>query len=252
MNRTGCFLTAFMMTVAATARGGEKHSPVEALLPKKLAPDVHVLCASHRFGSATVGWVTSRDGSTLIDCPHPDDLPKILAGIKSTTGKPLKRVVLTHSRQSQLEAAQELLKRGIEIYAEHQTALLLKQALPSNDRAAQAIREVNEIIKIQDNGVLLELHPLGHASGPGNIAVLVPHRNILFAGEVCSNGPKNDITRGHNRAGLKPLDNSSNCQPRPSFPHSAGSGAPRFFGGRRLPGGTAAACQLPHHAVQAS
>ena len=127
-----------MMIVAATARGGEEQGRVEALLPKKLAPDVHVLCASHRFGSATVGWVTFRDESILIDCPHPDYLPKILAGIESTTGKPLKRVILTHSRPSQLEAARKLLKRGIGIYAEHQTALLLKQALPGNDPAAQA------------------------------------------------------------------------------------------------------------------
>ena len=106
MNRTHYFLTAFMMIAAATARGGEKHGPVEALLPKKLAPDVYVLCASHRFGSAPVGWVAFRDESTLIDCPHPDYLPKILAGIESTTGKPLKRVILTHSRQSQLDLNQ--------------------------------------------------------------------------------------------------------------------------------------------------
>ena len=107
MNRTGCSFAAFMMIVATTARGGEEQSPVEALLPKELAPDVHVLCASHHFGSATVGWVTLRDESILIDCPHPDYMPKILARIESTTGKPLKRVILTHSRQSQLEAAQE-------------------------------------------------------------------------------------------------------------------------------------------------
>ena len=98
MNRTGCFLTAFMMIVATTARGGEEQSPIEALLPKELAPDVHVLCASHHFGSATVGWVTLTDESILIDCPHPDYLPKILAKIESTTGKPLKRVILTHSQ----------------------------------------------------------------------------------------------------------------------------------------------------------
>ena len=83
--------------------------------------------------------------------------------------------------------------------------MLLKQALPSNDPAAQAIREVDEITKIQDNGGLLELHPLGHASGPGNLAVLVPHRNILFAGEVCSSGPKNDITRGHNKRWIEAI-----------------------------------------------
>lgn len=205
MNRTGCIFAAFIMFVATTARGGDKQSPREALSPRELAPDVHVLCASHRFGSATVGWVTLRDESILIDCPHPDYLPKILAMIESTTGKPLKRVILTHSRQPQLEAAQQLLERGIGVYAEHQTALLLKQTLLSNDSAAQAIREVDETIKIQDDGGLLELHPLGHASGLGNLAVLVPHRDILFAGEVCSNGPKNDIPRSHNKRWIEAI-----------------------------------------------
>ena len=79
------------------------------------------------------------------------------------------------------------------VFAERQTAAPLKQALPAHDPAARAIREVHELTRIEDDGVLLELHPLGHASGPGNLAVLIPHRGILFAGEVCSNGPKNSI-----------------------------------------------------------
>ena len=212
-NRDVLFITArtSLYSVRMRVKAGEMKEAdlnqrvTEALLPKELAPDVHVLCASHRFGSATVGWITFGDESILIDCPHPDYLPKILAKIESTTGKPLKRVILTHSRQSQLEAAQELLKRGVRLYAEHQTALLLKQALPSNDPTAQAIRGVSEMIEIRGNGGRLELHPLGHASGPGNLAVLVRHRNILFAGEVCSNGPRNDIPRGHNKRWIEAL-----------------------------------------------
>ena len=226
MNRTGCITAAFMMIVATTARGGEEQRPNEALLPRELAPDVHVLCASHHFGSATVGWVTFGDESILIDCPHPDYLPKILAAIESTTKKPLKRVILTHSRQSQLEAAQELLKRGIELYAERQTALLLKRALPSNDPASQAIREVAEITKSQFNDGLLELHPLGHASGPGNLAVLVPHRHILFAGEVCSNGPKNDISRGHNNRWIEALGQLEQLSAETVVPAFGGIGGP--------------------------
>ena len=229
MNRTGYFLTVLMMLVATTARADEKQSPVEALLPKELAPDVHVLCASHRFGSATVGWVTCGDESILIDCPHPDYLPKIVARIESTTGKPLKWVILTHSRQSQLEAAKELLKRGIGLYAEHQTALLLKQALPSNDPAAQAIREVDEMIEIRGNGGLLELHPLGHASGPGNLAVLVPHRKILFAGEVCSNGPKNDIPRGHNKRWTEAIGQLEQLSAETVVPAFGGIGGPELL-----------------------
>ena len=55
-----CDLLPSLMIVVATARAGEDPGPVGALLPKRLAPDVHVLCASDRFGSATVGWVTFR------------------------------------------------------------------------------------------------------------------------------------------------------------------------------------------------
>ena len=200
MNRTGCSLTAFVVIVATMARGGEERSPVAALLPNELAPDVHVLCASHRFGSATVGWVTLSDESILIDCPHPDYVPEILARIESTTGKPLKRVILTHSRQSQLEAAQELLKRGIVLYAEHQTALALKHALPSNDPAAQAIREVDEMTKIQYNDGLLELHPLGHASGPGNLAVLVPSQEHPLCGRGLLKRPQERYFKGSQQA----------------------------------------------------
>jgi type 1 glutamine amidotransferase/glyoxylase-like metal-dependent hydrolase (beta-lactamase superfamily II) len=218
-----------MMMLAATARGGEEQGRVEALLPKKLAPDVHVLCASHRFGSATVGWITLREESILIDCPHPDYLPRILGAIESTTGKPLKRVILTHSRPSQLEAARQLLTRGIGVYAAHQTSLLLKQALPGNDPGTQAIREVNEIIRIQDEGVRLELHPLGHASGPGNLAVLVPHRKILFAGEVCSNGPKNDIPRGHNRRWIQAISQVQQLSAETVAPAFGGIGGPEIL-----------------------
>src|SRR4051794_20229997 len=110
-----CFLGASLLMVVATAGAGEEPGPVGALLPRRLAPDVHVLCASHRFGSATVGWVTLGEEAVLIDCPHPDYLPKVLAGIESTTGRPLKRLVLTHARPFQLEAAREFLRRGVEV-----------------------------------------------------------------------------------------------------------------------------------------
>src|SRR4051812_6326704 len=119
----------YLMIAVTTAGAGEGPGPVGALLPMRLAPDVHVLCASDRFGSATVGWVTFREETILIDCPHPDYLPKVLNGIVSTTGKPLKRLILTHPRPSQLEAARRLLRRGVVVFAERQTASLLKQAL---------------------------------------------------------------------------------------------------------------------------
>ncbi len=226
MDRIRCFWTAFIVIAATAASSGEEPRSAEALLPKELAPDVHVLCAPHRFGSATVGWVALANETILIDCPHPDYLPKILARIESTTGKPLKRVVLTHSRQSQLAAAQTLLKRGITVCAERHTALLLKQTLPSNDPSAQAIREIDDIIKIEAEGALLELYPLGHASGPGNLAVLVRHRNILFAGEVCSNGPKNEISRGRNRHWIDAIERIEKLPAQtvvPAFGDSGGS-----------------------------
>jgi type 1 glutamine amidotransferase/glyoxylase-like metal-dependent hydrolase (beta-lactamase superfamily II) len=220
---------ASLMFVAVMAEAGEGPGSIGALLPMRLAPDVHVLCASDRFGSATVGWVTFREETLLIDCPHPDYLPKVLNGIESTTGRPLKRLILTHSRPSQLEAARRLLKRGIVIFAERKTASLLKQALPADDSAAQAIREVHELTKIQDGGVLLELHPLGHASGPGNLAVLVPHRGILFAGEVCSNGPKSSIARGHNRRWIEATGRLQRLSALTVVPAFGGIGGPELL-----------------------
>jgi type 1 glutamine amidotransferase len=217
------------MAVATTAGGDEEQAPADALLPQELAPDVHVLCASHRFGSATVGWVTFPGESILIDCPHPDYLPKILAGIASTTGLPVKRVILTHSRPSQLEAAQVLLQRGIEVYAASQTALLLERAVPSDDRAARVIRQVGQLTLIRDNGGWLELHPLGHAAGPGNLAVFVRHRNILFTGEVCSNGPKNDLARGHNRRWIAALGQLEQLSAATVVPALGGAGGPELL-----------------------
>jgi type 1 glutamine amidotransferase/glyoxylase-like metal-dependent hydrolase (beta-lactamase superfamily II) len=237
MNRTGCFLTAFIMVVATTARSGERQrreadlnrEVAEALLPQEVAPDVHVLCASHRFRSATVGWVTFGDESILIDCPHPDYLPKILAKIESTTGSPLKRVILTHSRQSQLDAARELLKRGVRVYAEGQTAAQLKQALASEDASADAIDGIDEPTEIRCDGVSIELHPLGYASGPGNLAALVPQRKILFAGEVCSNGPKNDFSRGHNKRWIEAVTRLEGLSAETVVPGFGGVGGPELL-----------------------
>ncbi len=93
-------------------------------------------------------------------------------------------------------------------------------------------REVDEIVKIQDNGGLLELHPLGHASGPGNLAVLVPHGNILFAGEVCSNGPEKRYSKGSQQV-LDCTLGQLELLSRSVVPHLATLGAPRFFGGGR-------------------
>ena len=64
------------------------------------------------------------------------------------------------------------------------------------------------------------------ASGPGNLAVLVPHRHILFAGEVCSNGPKNDISRGHNNRWIEALGQLEQLSAETVVPAFGGIGGP--------------------------
>jgi glyoxylase-like metal-dependent hydrolase (beta-lactamase superfamily II)/type 1 glutamine amidotransferase len=229
MNRFTCIVMACLVAVAAIACGGETQPSTEALLPIVVAPDVYVLCASHQFGSATVGWVTFHDETILIDCPRPDYLPKILAQIESTSGKPLRRAILTHSRPSQLDAAQVLLKRGILVYAARQTATLLKQALPSNMPGAGSIHEISDVITIDDREQHLELHPLGHAAGPGNLAVLARPGNVLFAGELCSNGPKLELARGQNRRWIDALKQLQRLSAEKIVPAFGGPGGPELL-----------------------
>ena len=237
MNRMSYLVMAVVIIVATTAKSGERqkreidsHSKVaEALLPQELAEDVYVLCTSHRFGSATVGWIAFESESILVDCPHPGFLAKMLDKIESTTGKPLKQVILTHSRQAQLDAAQELLKRGVRVYAEGQTAARLRQALANDDDAAEVIQVIDSPIGIRCDGVSIELHPLGYASGPGNLAVLVPHRKILFAGEACSNGPRNDISRGRNKCWIEALGLLEQLSAETVVPGFGGVGGPELL-----------------------
>ena len=228
MNRKECFLTVSLLILIATGHASEK-SKVESLLPQELAPDVHILCSSKRIGSATVGWITFEGESILVDCPHPDYLPKVVAKIESTTNKPLKRVILTHSRKSQLDAARVLLKRGVRVYAESQTVSLLKQALANEDVSAEAIEDIDKLTEIRCDGGSIELHPLGYASGPGNLAVLVPHRGILFAGEVCSNGPKDNISRGHNKRWIEAIGRLERLSTETVVPGFGGFGGPELL-----------------------
>ena len=164
----------------------------------------------------------------------------------STTGKPLKRAHLDTFEAVTIGGGTEAPETWRSVSTQDaRPPVLLKQALPDNDPAAQAIREVHEPIKIQDDGVLLELHPLGHASGPGNLAVLVPHRSILFAGEVCSNGPKNDIARGHNSRWIEAIGRASATVGRDRRPRFRRHRGPRDSSAAEgLPCGTAPACQL--------
>lgn len=201
----------------------------EALLPQKLADDVYALCTSHRFGSATVGWIALEGESVLVDCPHPDALPKVLAKIESTTGRPLKQAVLTHSRESQLDAARALLQRGVTVFAEGRTAALLKRNAAGTGVSVEAVKSVDDPTEIRSNGIVVTLLPLGHASGPGNLAVWVPHRSVLFAGEICSNGPKNDITRGHNRRWIQAIARLEQRSPDTVVPGFGGVGGPELL-----------------------
>jgi glyoxylase-like metal-dependent hydrolase (beta-lactamase superfamily II) len=171
----------------------------------ELAPGVYMLRGAGgevspanlgRVGNA--GFIVGDDGVLAIDTGtsyrHGVEL---LAAIARVTDKPVRRVVITHTRQEFLFGASAFRERGIPIQMHRQTALLMKARCENclktlkrvlGEEAMRGSAVVAPDLEFDDSLTLaligrpVQLLHFGHSSGPGDTAVFDQRSGVLFAG----------------------------------------------------------------------
>jgi type 1 glutamine amidotransferase len=168
------------------------------LFATELAPGVHALGSSHRFGAANLGWVALEDRILLIGAPDPELVNLGLAEIKKQTEKPIRVAVLTQVRQGEVESARAFIQSGIDVVVQAEGAKILRAALdrmpvPGDPAGHGHIREFADRLELGDGGRKVEVRRLGRVLGPDATIVYLPESRVLFTGGLGVNGPRADL-----------------------------------------------------------
>lgn len=206
--------------------------PPDDLPPsRELAPGVHALSSSNRYGSANAGWVAFADHVLLIGAPHPDLAERCWSEAVRTSGKPVRAAVLTHLRRGEIEAARFLARKGVILVAQEEAAALLRSALGRDGAVtgglpATRIESFTDRWEFRDAAQHLRVVSLGHAAGPGDAAAFVEGAGVLFTGEVCSHGPRAALPGGDTERWIRALEETRKLGARtvvPGFGSTGGS-----------------------------
>ena len=168
---------------------------------KQVASGVYVLDSPSNYGAANMGWIDEGDHVVLIGAPHVDLVNKALSQIQSSLGKPVQMAILTQSRSSEASAIQLLINAGIQI-------IYTGQTLPS-----QGARPIP-----------IDLMQMGQVAGSLETMVWLPTRKVLFAGEICVNGPRVPIPGTSIPLWLKALDRIRLMEPEVVVPGFGSTG----------------------------
>lgn len=132
----------------------------------------------------------------------------LLAAIAQVTEQPVRRVLITHTRQEFLFGASAFRERGIPIQMHRQAALLmaarcenclktLKRVLGDEEMRGSAVITpdllFDHTMPLDVIGRPMRLLHFGHSSGPGDSALFDEQSGVLFAGGMLDQGRIPDV-----------------------------------------------------------
>lgn len=144
------------------------------------------------------GFIVGSEGVVAIDTGtsyrHGQ---RLLALIRSVTAKPVRLALITHTRQEFLFGAAAFQEQGIPVHMHSQAAGLMRvrcerclktlnHLLPASEMQGTVMfkpdHEFERPYILESIGRRVQVLYYGHASGPGDIAVLDTQTGVLFAG----------------------------------------------------------------------
>ncbi len=192
----------------------------------ELAAGMHAAGFSYQFGNANCGWVEMSDYAVLIDLPRGTDVSEYVSHVQTTTGKPVKQLVLTNiwedtewrdrstydsekKRWRRLEEGRRpdavvpiieaLVEQGV---TKITTSQRIRERLLASSRrlSADRIQGIPEETEIGNSRRSLRFIPLDAVRDKGAGAVFLPSEGVLFGGPLVYNGTRtqlagNDVSR---------------------------------------------------------
>ena len=163
-----------------------------------------------RIGNS--GFVVGPEGVVAIDTgtSHAHGR-QLLAAIRARSDRPIRLALVSHVRPEFVFGATAFREAGVPLAMHAQSARLmasrcetclqqlqrtLGDAAMAGTRTWKPDRSFDGPTTLSETGRPLELLHFGHASGPGDIALWDPARQVLFAGGLVENGRVPDIQDG--------------------------------------------------------
>ncbi|MFT3666111.1 MBL fold metallo-hydrolase [Piscinibacter sp.] len=206
--------------LGAAAAGGCASPPSPpASQPRTLAPGVYLLPGSggtadaHNLGRiANAGFIVGERGVLVVDTGTSFAHGRaILAAVRSVTDKPVKLALVTHARPEFLFGGPAFQDAGIPVRMHDRAAQLmaarcdgclkqLRQTVGAVGMAGTAMYRPDQVFgaahTVEGLGRAVRVLYFGHASGPGDVAVLDEASGTLFAGGLLDAARVPDIQDG--------------------------------------------------------
>ena len=212
-----CVWWLALLLSAGCASPGEQQG--DTLLPRAVAPGVYVVAGAageaepHNAGRVgNAGFVVGPLGVLAVDSGSSAAHGRaLLAAIRQTTALPVRGLLLTHVRQEVVFGASVFADAGIPVLMHPEAALLmagrcdnclknLRRHLGDEPMAGTRIAKPSRLVQhstdLPDIGRPLQLLHWGHASGPGDVALLDSASGTLFAGGLADVDSVPDVQDG--------------------------------------------------------
>ncbi len=211
--RSGRFVL-FLLLACAGCPDVVTAATAEILLPapRKVAPDVYlfqgkagVASQENRGFNSNAGFVVTRDGVVVIDALGTPVLGEaMVAAIRKVTGKPIRKVIITHYHADHFYGLQAFKKAGAEVWA-HRAA---REYLEGSEGAARLARRRADLAPWVDDatqlvpadvwlegnrsfavgGILFDIIHLGPAHSPDDMIIVVGNSGVIFTGDILFTG----------------------------------------------------------------
>jgi cyclase len=174
-------------------------SPAPASAPKELQPTqiADGIWASYLPRGANVGWFTISDYVVAIDSGiSREEGQRILDAIKKTTkGKPVRYLVITHAHGDHAGGAEAFAAAGATILCQQKAAPAIAGLLYHSPAGAKSLgaldptlAQIDHMLWISDKARAAQIDHLGPAHTAGDVLIYLPKEKVLFSGDVVVNG----------------------------------------------------------------
>ena len=207
-------LSVFALMLGLLGVAGSAVAAHEANRPQALpvAPGIWMVQGLSALGSSAnrnfisnAGFVVTSTGVVVIDALGSPELARELrAEIARVTPLPVTHVIVTHYHADHIYGLQVFKDEGASVVAHRQALLYLnsdtaqqrlaasrEELFPWVDektRLVTADRWIDGPANLQVGDTTLELHPVGPSHTPEDLAVWLPQRRVLFAGDLVFRG----------------------------------------------------------------
>ena len=201
-----------------------------AITPIEVAPQTYFVQGLPEMGSpanqnfiSNAGFVIGPSGVIVIDAlGSPEIARRLIEQIRQRTDKPISAVILTHYHADHIYGLQSFVDAGAKIIAQESAREYLnsdtaaQRLVASRTELAPWINENTRLVpadawvsKDEDlelAGLRVQIRPMGPAHTAHDLAMYIPERRVLFAGDLVFRGRIPYVGNADSRGWIAALD----------------------------------------------